>query len=191
MTKRLLVVLVVLVVLVAAGCSDDPSTSDAYQNLEAELMAAEQRLADTETRLREVTAARDALSAEVATTEAGGFSDGELPDEAVAVMDGYSAALLDADGQAMLDYVTDDFTFLSYGTDVQEREFRADYVTRYYGGFNVESIGEWMVLGGGDTFIVAIPERATTPAVAEGFSTMRLVRVDGDWLVDAHRFTGE
>ena len=189
MTKRLPALLVAL--LVIAGCSDEATTSDASQTLEAKLIAAEQQLADTQQRLSEVTAARDGFSAQLATIEAAPSLGGSLPDEATAVIDGYGAALLDADGEAMLDYVTDDFAFLSYGTDVQEREFRASYVTRNYRGFNFESIGQWMVLGGGDTFIVAVPERVTTPTIAEGFSTMRLVRVDGEWLIDVHRFTGE
>ena len=92
----------------------------------------------------------------------------------------------------MLAYVTDDFSFLSYGTDVQERDFRAGYVTRNYGplDFTVEEIGERTVVGGGDEYILSVPERAVTPAIAEGISVVRLVKIDGVWLVDAHRFLG-
>jgi hypothetical protein len=48
-----------------------------------------------------------------------------------------------------------------------------------------------MVVGGGDTYIVSVPDRATAPAVAEGLSVIKLVEADGTWLVDAHRFVGE
>ena len=114
-----------------------------------------------------------------------------LPAAAAGALDNYGAAVAAADGEAMLNYVTDDFAFLSYGTDVLEREFWAAYVTKNYGSFSVENIGEPMVLGGGDTYIVSEPERATKPALVEGFSTYRLVNRDGEWLVDVHRFTGE
>ena len=115
----------------------------------------------------------------------------ELPAAAAKALDNYGAAVVAADGEVMLNYVTDEFTFLSYGTDVQEREFWAAYVTKNYGSFSVESIGDRMVLGGGDTYVVSEPERATKPALVEGFSTYRLVNRDGEWLVDVHRFTGE
>ena len=115
----------------------------------------------------------------------------ELPAEAATAYDEYTAAALAADGDAMLAFVTDDFTFLSYGTDVQERDFRADYVTQNYGNFQLEEIGDRVVVGGGSEYIVAIPERATTPLVADGISVVKLVEVDGNWLVQSHRFLGE
>lgn len=65
-----------IVMLVVAGCFDDPTTSDAYQSLEADLVAAEQRLVDTEQRLEEAAAARNPLAAEVAAAGAGGFQAG-------------------------------------------------------------------------------------------------------------------
>jgi hypothetical protein len=116
----------------------------------------------------------------------------DLPAGAAEALDNYSEAVLSADGEAMLRFVTEDFAFLSYGTDVQEREYRADYVTSYYADFDVKSIGDSMVLGNGSTYIVATPESATASSgMVEGFSTIRIVQVDGVWLVDVHRFTGE
>jgi len=178
MMRRLIAGLAVLG-LVLAGRSSDPTTSDEYAALE-------QELAQTKSELVEVTTERDALVAE-ADKRAGV----ELPAEAAEALDNYNKAVLNANGEAMLNYVTEDFTFLSYGNDVQERDFRADWVTQYYKGFEMETIGDLMVLGGGDTYIVDQPERVTTPALAEGFSVIRLVQVEGVWLVDAHRFTGE
>ncbi len=157
--------------MLLAGCSTDPTTSDEYQQLSQQLAS--------------VTAERDALAADPSSS-----TWVELPAEAAAALANYSEAVLAADGEAMLNYVTDDFAFISYG-EPQQRDFRADYVTKYYENFKVTMLGDPMVLGGGDTYIVAEPERATTPALAEGFSVYRLVRVNGAWLVDAHRFTGE
>lgn len=122
-----------------------------------------------------------------ATTEAGI----ELPAEAAQAFESYTEALLAADGETMLKYVTDDFTWLSYGTNLMDAEHRAGYVTQYYGGFEVTEIGERTVVGGGDEYVFATPERATTPVVAEGISLVKMVKVDGDWLVAAHRFLGE
>jgi hypothetical protein len=64
-------------------------------------------------------------------------------------------------------------------------------VTRYYGNFEVDAIGEPTVVGGGDEFIFSTPERATTPAVADGISLVKMEKVDDTWLVSAHRFLGE
>ena len=115
----------------------------------------------------------------------------ELPTEVVEAYDNYAEAMLAADGEAMLEFVTDDFTWLSYGTKLMDAEYRADYVTKYYGNFRVEAIGEPTVVGGGDEYIFSTPERATTPAVAEGISLVKMRKVDDTWLVSAHRFLGE
>jgi hypothetical protein len=115
----------------------------------------------------------------------------ELPAAAAEAYENYTEALLDANGDAMLNYVTAEFTFLSYGTDVQEREFRADYVTTYYKNFAIEETGERTVVGGGDTYIFSVPERVTTPVQADGISVVKMVEIDGIWLVESHRFLGE
>ena len=47
------------------------------------------------------------------------------------------------------------------------------------------------MVGGGDEYILSVPERATTPAVADGISVAKMVEIDGEWLVQAHRFLGE
>ena len=117
----------------------------------------------------------------------------ELPAEVVEAYDNYTEALLAGDGEAMLEFVTDDFTWLSYGTNLMDAEFRADYVTTYYSqlNFDVEEIGEPTVVGGGAEYIFSVPERAVTPAIADGISLVKMVEVDDRWLVSAHRFLGE
>lgn len=115
----------------------------------------------------------------------------ELPAEVVEAFDNYSEAMRAADGEAMLEYVTDDFTWLSYGTNLMDAEYRANYVTAFYKSFEVTTIGERTVVGGDDEYIFATPERATTPALVDGISLVKMVKVDGVWLVAAHRFLGE
>ena len=115
----------------------------------------------------------------------------ELPAEALEVYRDYTKALLAGDGDAMLDYVTEDFTWLSYGTNLMEADERAEYVTANYGGFEVEETAEMTVVGGDNEYIFSVPERATTPVVAEGISLVKMVMVDGNWLLSAHRFLGE
>ena len=192
MRKRIVsFTMALLLLLVMAGCSSSDSTaSDEYAAVEQELAQTSQALVEAEAQLTAVTAERDALAADPGESadEPVGVA---LPSVAAGALANYTDAVLAADGDAMLDYVTDDFTFLSYGTDVQEREFRADYVTRNYGNFELEVIGDQTVVGGGDTYIVSTPERATTPAVVAGISVIRLVESDGTWLVDVHRFVGE
>lgn len=111
----------------------------------------------------------------------------------VEAYDNYTEALLAGDGEAMLEFVTDDFTWLSYGTNLMDAEYRADYVTTYYSqlNFDVEEIGEPTVVGGGAEYIFSVPERAVTPAIADGISLVKMVEVDDRWLVSAHRFLGE
>jgi len=172
-TYSLIVVVVLSLALgvLLAGCGSDPTTSEEYKALEQQLSA--------------VTAERDALAAESAQSWSA-----ELPAEAAAALENYGKAVTGADGQAMLNYVTDDFTFLSYGNALS-RDSYASTITAFYKDFQVEYLGEHLVLGGGDTYIVAEPVRATSPAWVSGFSVLRLKQVDGVWLVDVHRFTGE
>lgn len=115
----------------------------------------------------------------------------ELPAEALEVYEEYTEALRSADGEAMLEFVTDDFTWLSYGTNLMEAEDRADYVTANYGDFEVEEIDERTVVGSDDEYIFSVAERATTPFVADGISLVQMEKIDGTWFLSAHRFLGE
>ena len=157
--------------MLLAGCSTDPTTSDEYQQLSQQLAA--------------VTSERDALAADAAPS-----IWVELPAGAAQALDNYAEATRAADGEAMLNYVTDNFTFLSYG-EPQQRDVFAAFITKNWTNFKVTTLGDRMVLGGGNMYIVAEPQSATKPALVEGFSVFRLVQTDGVWLVDAHRFTGE
>ena len=118
----------------------------------------------------------------------------ELPAEAADVLAAYSeATAVDHDGDAMLAVVTEDFTFLSVGDTVLDRDAYAAEVDGYAEDFAVESFGDEVVVGGGDTYIVSKPNTAGGAGgfTSTGFSVFRIVDSDGEWLVDAHRFTGD
>ncbi|MGI9578406.1 MAG: hypothetical protein ACR2OH_09425 [Microthrixaceae bacterium] len=115
----------------------------------------------------------------------------ELPEAAADTLAAYDAAVFSGDGETMLEYVTNDFTFLSYGDELQQREFRAEYVTENYTDFDVEVIGPRTAVGDDEAFVVSRPERAMAPVNADGFSTIRIVESSDEWLVDAHRFVGQ
>ena len=117
----------------------------------------------------------------------------ELPAEAADALAAYSqATAVDRDGEAMLAVVTEDFTFLSVGDTVLDRDAYAAEVDSYFDDFTVENLGDEVVVGGGDTYVVSRPSAASGGSFdSTGFSVIRIVDSDGEWLVDAHRFTGD
>ena len=117
----------------------------------------------------------------------------ELPAEAADVLAAYTeATAVDHDGDAMLAVVTEDFTFLSVGDTVLDRDAYAAEVNRYGSNFTVENLGDDVVVGDADTYIVSTPQSAGGAGFGStGFSVIRVVESDGEWLVDAHRFTGD
>jgi hypothetical protein len=117
----------------------------------------------------------------------------ELPAEAADVLAAYTeATAVDHDGDAMLAVVTEDFTFLSVSDTVLDRDAYAAEVDSYTSDFTVETLGDDVVVGGGDTYIVSEPNTAGGGGfTSTGFSVIRIVDSDGEWLVDAHRFTGD
>jgi len=117
----------------------------------------------------------------------------ELPAEAADVLATYNqATAVDHDGDAMLAVVTEDYTFLSVGDTVLDRDAYAAEVNGYTTNFTVENLGDDVVVGDADTYIVSTPQSAGGAALgSHGFSVIRVVESDGEWLVDAHRFTGD
>ena len=117
----------------------------------------------------------------------------ELPAEAADALASYGeATAVDHDGDAMLDLVTEDFTFLSYGDTVLDRDGYAAEVNSYVAEFAVEDPGDDVVVRGVDTYIVSRPNTLSVGGFgATGVSVFRIVESDGEWLVDAHRFIGD
>ncbi|MDH3707422.1 MAG: hypothetical protein OES57_15245, partial [Acidimicrobiia bacterium] len=75
----------------------------------------------------------------------------ELPAEAAEALVQYREATAELhDGDAMLGYVTDDFTFLSVGSVLDADGYAAE-VDGYASDFAVESLGGQSVVGAGGT----------------------------------------
>jgi len=182
--------------LVVVGCSTDPTTTDEYQTLEQQLADTQEQLADTAQELVQAQAQIAAVTAELdaAQVEPTAAQDVTLPAEAVAVLDGVSAALNAYDTEQMRTYLTDDYTFQSYG-DVNEVDAYMEWIDTYYEnlGFKTEATGPIVVTGGDDTYIVAEPGIASwtgNPGV-HGFSISTLTHENGTWLVGQTRWIGE
>lgn len=195
--KRTIVASISVFALLVAGCSSSsPTESEEYQALEQELVAAEQQLAEANQELVQAEAQVAAVTAELdaAQVTATAAQDVTLPAEAVAVLVGVNAALVAHDTEEMRTYLTDDYTFQSYG-DVSEVDAYMKWIDTYYEsmGFQLEATGPIVVTGGDDTYIVAEPGLSTwtgNPGV-HGFSIITLTHEDGTWLVGQTRWVGE
>jgi hypothetical protein len=114
----------------------------------------------------------------------------EVPAEVNQLLDDYTAAVEAADGDAVLGYLTDDFTWTSDLVSDQDREAYAATVANYT-DFSVETSAERTAVGNENWYVVASPEHATAVGGAneEGISVYRVVRSGDTWMIDLHRFT--
>jgi hypothetical protein len=124
----------------------------------------------------------------------GSADEVELPAEASAAIDGAREAMNSYDFEAMRPYLTEDFTFQSYG-DVTDLEDYIAYLNAYYESqdFNLEVVGESSVVEGAETYIVAEPGLTTGKGIPDlrGFPIYTLVESDGTWLIQQVRWIGE
>ena len=115
----------------------------------------------------------------------------EVPAEVNQLLDDYTAAVEAADEDAVLGYLTDDFTWTSDLVSDQDREAYAATVSNY-SEFSVETIADRTAVGNEKWYVVASPEQATggpTGRVEDGLSVYRVVQSGDTWLIDLHRFT--
>jgi hypothetical protein len=179
---------VVTLVLVMAGCSaSDPTASDEYQALEQELASATSQLAA-------VTAERDALVVEVQAIQAT-VADTEIPPEILDIVHGYKEAVNTYDIETMQTYITDDFSFESFGV-VNDRDAYVALVANDYqsGHFSVRSTGDAMGDGHARSFVVAEPTLVVYDGSSGlyGFAITTLTEtMDGTWLIKKAQFVGE
>ena len=124
--------------------------------------------------------------------DSGDAADGtqtEVPAEVNQLLDDYAAAVEAADGDAVLTYLTDDFTWSSDLASEQGREAYAATIDGY-DDFTVETIAERTAVGNEVWYVVASPEEISGPGgTDEGLSVYRVVRSGDDWLIELHRFT--
>ena len=115
----------------------------------------------------------------------------EVPAEVNQLLDDYTAAVEAADEDAVLGYLTDDFTWTSDLVSDQDREAYAATVASYT-EFSVETIADRTAVGNENWYVVASPEQVTggpTGRDEDGLSVYRVVRSGDTWLIDLHRFT--
>lgn len=113
----------------------------------------------------------------------------EVPAEVNQLLDDYTAALEAADGDAVLGYVTDEFTWTSDVVSDQDRDAYATSVANYV-DFSVETIADRTAVGNENWYVVASPDEVSAARASdEGMSIYRVVRSGDAWLIDLHRFT--
>ncbi|MFA9566428.1 MAG: DUF4440 domain-containing protein [Acidimicrobiales bacterium] len=114
----------------------------------------------------------------------------EVPAEVNQLLDDYAAAIEAADGDAVMGYLTDDFTWTSDLVSDQDREAYAASVANYV-DFSVETIADRTAVGNENWYVVSSPEEVSAAGASdEGISVYRVVRSGDAWMIDLHRFTG-
>ncbi|MFW2383789.1 MAG: nuclear transport factor 2 family protein [Acidimicrobiales bacterium] len=168
------IALLAAVVLLLAACGE--STDDATDATLASTTTAAETTTTTLPPTTTTTSATDDAEAEVLVTVAG-----------------FGVAVNAYDTEAIREYVTDDATWESTGP-VQTLDRYLAHVDRYYEAtdFHVEAISEPVVTLDGDEYVVVQLEAvASTGFEAVGTSTVRLVEVDGEWLIREVRWVEE
>ena len=110
------------------------------------------------------------------------------------LLDDYTAAWNDHDGEAFMALVTEDFVFESDG-GISTRTYQAQSITassEY--GWEVDQVGEPMWAGDGPWYVTTVDEVSweDAPAPIEGISTFEVVEMeDGSYLIAQHVFFGD
>jgi hypothetical protein len=123
--------------------------------------------------------------------DTGATDDAEA--EVLSTVEGFGAAVNAYDTEAIREYVTDDFTWQSIGPVQTLDEYLADIDTNAQAaGFLVEDIGDPVVSLDGEEYVVVQKDAVkATGFEAVGTSTVRLVEVDGVWLIREARWVEE
>jgi ketosteroid isomerase-like protein len=113
-----------------------------------------------------------------------------VPSGVMSALDGFSDAINAYDTEAFLAHTTEDFTWQSTG-DVTSRPDFVIYFEAYYEevGFHSELTGEQVIEPDGDAYVVTAPDHITAQNYdEEGESVIRVVGIDGTWLVQELRW---
>ena len=115
----------------------------------------------------------------------------EVPSGVTSTLDAFTEATNTYDSEALLALFTEDFTWQSTGDVVSRTEY-VDYFDTYYEnvGFHVESTGPLTIERDGDAYVAKQTDRITSrnPDMT-GREVIRLVEVDGSWLIQEFRWT--
>jgi hypothetical protein len=113
--------------------------------------------------------------------------------EVLATVEGFGSAVNAYDTEAIREYVTDDCTWHSTGP-VQTLDEYLAYVDANYKrlGFVVEVTSDPVVSRDGEEYVVVQPDAVKATGLdVVGTSTLRLVEVDGVWLIREARWVEE
>jgi ketosteroid isomerase-like protein len=113
--------------------------------------------------------------------------------EVLSTVEGFGAAVNAYDTEAIREYVTDDCTWQSTGP-VQTLDEYLAYVDAHYErlGFHVEVASDPVVSLDGDEYVVVQQDAVKATGLdTVGTSTIRLVEVDGSWLIREVRWVEE
>lgn len=123
----------------------------------------------------------------------GGTSESTVPADPLDPIEGFNAAGLDYDTEAMRTYLTDDFTWQSTGA-VTELDAYLTYVGANWERmeFRWQPTGERDITPDGDVYVVEETGVATeTGRTMIGTSVYRQVEVDGQWLIQEVRWVDD
>lgn len=137
MSKKSSLILVLILGLVLAACSADPTTSEEYQDLEQDLIAAQGQIDDLEAELASVTAERDELMAEP-----------DVPAEVLAIPDEWLEANQRGDGSIVDLYAP--YGYHLYGDERISRDELANHFGVAGGGDNVWITDPYVIADEGD-----------------------------------------
>lgn len=137
MSKKSSLILVLILGLVLAACSADPTTSEEYQDLEQDLIGAEEEIDDLETQLASVTAERDELMVEP-----------DVPAAVLAIPDEWLAANNRGDGSVVDLYAARGYHL--YGDEKISRDELANHFGAAAGGDNVWITDPYVIANEGD-----------------------------------------
>jgi hypothetical protein len=116
----------------------------------------------------------------------------DVPSGVTSTLEAFTEATNTYDSEALGALVTDDFTWQSTG-DVQSRTEYLAYFDTYYEDleFNVESTSQLTIGPDGDAYVAEQTDIVTSNAAPDmtGREVLRLVEVDGSWLIQEFRWT--
>ena len=115
----------------------------------------------------------------------------DVPPGVTATLEASIEAINAYDTEAYGALLTEDFTWQSTG-EVQSGPALLAHIDTYYEklGFHVELTGPMTIERDGDAYIATVTDRATTNTdEMTGREVIRLVEVDGSWLIQEFRWT--
>ena len=114
----------------------------------------------------------------------------EVPSGVIASLDGFAEAINTYDTDTLLANTTEDFTWQSTG-GVNTREEYVRHFETYYrrANFHNEPVGDRVIERDGDAYVATQVDHTTATGLdVDGVSVIRVVEVDGTWLVQEFRW---